>query len=222
MRTGAVTGAASRYLARPDSVVVGMIGTGVQGRTQLMALKEAVPSLKEARVYDRDRLRVEAFAKEMSLELDMSVVPVGSYREAVEECDIFVTAIVTNTPVVKKEWISPGSFYAHIGSYECEFDVVSYSDKVVVDSWDAVIHRDVSTISKMHAAGLFERDDLYAELGAIVNGKYPGRERPEEKIICAPIGFGLHDLVMGTRIYRKAKELGLGQTLLLYDQPVWS
>jgi N-[(2S)-2-amino-2-carboxyethyl]-L-glutamate dehydrogenase len=222
MRTGAVTGAAARHLARPDSRIAGLIGTGVQGHTQLMALKEALPALQEARVYDRDRERLEAFSQEMSAALNMSVVPVEGYREAVEGCDVFVTAIVTNDPVVKNEWVAAGSFYAHIGSHECEFDVVSHSDKVVVDSWDAVVHRDVSTISKMHSAGLFGRKDLYAELGQIENGAKSGRDNPQERILCAPIGFSLHDLVVGTRIYRKAVELGLGQSLDLYDKPVWA
>jgi ornithine cyclodeaminase len=222
MRTGAVTGAAARYLARPDSRVAGLIGAGVQGRTQLMALKEAVPSIREARVFDRDRPRLEAFGKEMTAELGIPVNPVNSCRESVEECDVFVTAIVTNSPVVKNEWVAPGSFYAHVGSYECEFDVVSNSDKVVVDTWDAVVHRDVTTISKMHTAGLFPKEKLHAELGEIVNGKKTGRERPEERILCAPIGFSLHDLVVGARIYRRARELNLGQKLALYDQPLWA
>ncbi len=222
MRTGAVTGAAAKYLARKDSRIVGLIGTGVQGRTQLMALKEALPSIEEARVFDLDRGRAEAFSLEMSTELNIRIIPVNSYRECVEGCDVFVTAIVTNTPVLKNEWVEPGTFYSHVGSYECEFAVVQNSDKVVVDSWDAVVHRDVSTISKMHTAGLFERDQLYAEFGEIENGKLPGRESENERIMFAPIGFSLHDLVIGARVYRKARELGLGKELTMYERPVWS
>ena len=56
----------------------------------------------------------------------------------------------------------------------------------------------------------------------LVNGKKPGRQRPEEKIMCVPIGFSLHDLVVGSRIYRRARELGMGKPLVLYDQPVWA
>ncbi len=221
MRTGAVTGVGARYLARADSTVVGLIGAGVQGRTQLIALKEVLPGLREARVFDRDRSRLEAFCTEMSSELGMSVCPVERYRSCVDGCDVFVTAIVTNTPVVKDEWVALGSFYAHVGSYECEFEVVHNSQKVVVDSWDAVVHRDVTTISKMHAAGLFSKDRLHAELGEIVNGKKPGRERTDERIVFAPIGFSLHDLVIGARIYGKARALGLGKELVLYEQPLW-
>lgn len=222
MRTGAVTGAAARYLARPDSRVAGLIGAGVQGRTQLMALKEALSSMREARVFDLDRPRLETFCREMTAVLGMCVTPVDSHRQCVEACDVFVTAIVASAPVVKNEWVAPGSFYSHVGSHECEFDVVSNSDKVVVDSWDAVVHRDVTTLSKMHAAGLFQKEQVHAELGEIVNGKKPGRESSEERTLFAPIGFSLHDLVMGARIYRKAKELGLGRELVLYDRPLWA
>lgn len=221
MRTGAVTGVGARYLARPDSRVAGVIGAGVQGRTQLMALKEAIPAICEARVFDRDWPRSEAFAREMTTQLGIPVKPVESYRACVEGCDVFVTAIVANSPVVKNDWIGPGTFYAHVGSYECEFDVIRSSDKVVVDSWDAVTHRDVTTISKMHAAGMFDRGQLYAELGEIVNDKKPGRESSRERIVFAPIGFCLHDLVLGARVYERAKALNLGNNLVMYDQPAW-
>ena len=221
MRTGAVTGLAARHLARPDSRVVGLIGAGVQGRTQLMALKEVLHSIEEVRVFDRDRERLEAFTSDMTGELGVPVNPVESYRECVKGCDVFVTAIVSSSPVVKNEWVAPGSFYAHIGSYECEFDVITSSDKVVVDSWDAVVHREVNSLSKAHAAGQFRKDQLHAELGAIVNGKRPGRETTAERTVCVPIGFSLHDLVVGARIYRKARELGLGKPLVFYDQPAW-
>lgn len=222
MRTGAVTGVGARYLARANSRVAGLIGAGVQGRTQLMALKQAIPSLREARVFDRDKPRRDSFSREMSEELEMTVNPVECYRECVEGCDVFVTAIVTNVPVVKNEWVSNGSFYAHVGSYECEFEVVSCSDKVVVDSWEAVAHRDVTTISKMLTTGVFSKEQLHAEMGEIVNGSRPGREKEDERIMFAPIGFCLHDLAVGSRIYKNARELKLGQELVMYDQPMWS
>jgi ornithine cyclodeaminase len=222
MRTGAVTGAGARHLARMDSKIVGLIGAGVQGRTQLMALKEAVPSIQEARVYDLDRERAEAFSKEMEKELGISVRAASGYQQCVEGADILVTAIVTNTPVLKNEWVGAGTFYAHVGSYECEFDVVSHSDKVVVDSWSAVVHRDVATLAKMHAVGKFDRSDLYAEIGEIENGKRKGRENSQERIMFAPIGFSLHDLIIGARVYREAEAKGLGKELVLYEQPVWA
>jgi 2,3-diaminopropionate biosynthesis protein SbnB len=221
VRTGAVSGAGAKYLANPDSRVIGLIGAGVQGHTQLLALKETVPKLSEVRVFDKDRQRLEHFSAEMSEMMGVPVRPVGSCRAAVEGADIFVTAIVTNTPVVENEWIAGGSLYVHVGSYECAFEVVQHSNKVVVDSWEAVVHRDVTTISKMHAAGLFAREQLHAEIGEIVNGKKRGRQSRSERIMFAPIGFSLHDLVIGARIYRKARQLGLGTEMVMYDEPVW-
>jgi len=221
MRTGAATGVGAKYLANRKSQVIGLIGAGVQGRTQLMALKEAVPGIREVKIFDKDRNRMKAYADEMGKELSLNIRPVESGRKCVEGSDIFVTAIVSNEPVVKDEWVKEGSFYAHVGSYECEFDVIAHSDKVVVDSWEAVVHRNISSISKMHAAGQFKRDQLYAEMGEIVNRKKPGRENDRERIMFGPIGLSLHDLAVGTRIYRKAKELHIGKELAMYEKPAW-
>lgn len=221
MRTGAVTGVGAKYLANPDSEVIGLIGAGVQGRAQLMALKETIPGIREVRIFDKDKKRTNDFASEMDEELSLNIKPVENARECVEGSDIFVTAVVSDEPIVKKEWVKDGSFYAHIGSYECEFDVINFSDKIIVDSWEAVIHRDVSSIAKMYAAGLLKEEHIYAEMGEIVNGKKPGRERKNERIIFGPIGLGLHDLAVGTRIYKKVKELKLGKEFALYEKSIW-
>jgi ornithine cyclodeaminase len=162
-----------------------------------------------------------SFCAEMTTILDLPVVPAGRGVEAIQSADVFVTAVVANTPVVKNEWVADGSLYIHVGSYECEFEVVEQSAKVIVDSWDAVVHRDVTTLSKMHAAGLFTREQLYAELGEIINGKKAGRESRSERIMFAPIGFSLHDLVIGARLYRQAKKLEIGTEVTLYQEPVW-
>ncbi|MGH9159307.1 MAG: hypothetical protein ACRD2X_04895 [Vicinamibacteraceae bacterium] len=88
LRTGAVTGSAARYLARPDSRVAGLIGAGVQGRTQLMPLKESLLSICEPRVFDLDGSRLATFCREMSAELGIRVTPVESHQQCVQACDV--------------------------------------------------------------------------------------------------------------------------------------
>jgi N-[(2S)-2-amino-2-carboxyethyl]-L-glutamate dehydrogenase len=222
MRTGAVSGMGAKYLANPASRVLGLIGAGVQGRTQLLALREALPNIREVRVFDKDAVRMEQFAVQMSETLGIDVRPAVNAQECVEGADVFVTAVVTNVPVVHDGWAKAGSLYVHIGSHECDFDVIAHAEKVVVDSWDAVVHRDATTISKMHAAGLFGRENLYAEIGEIINKKKCGRTEEHERIVFAPIGFSLHDLVMGARLYREARRQKLGTELTLYDEPVFA
>jgi len=221
MRTGAIAGVGAKYLANQDSEVIGLIGAGVIMRTVIMALKEVVKNIREVRLYDKNKERMDRFVSEMAGELSINLRAADSTQECVEGADIFVSAITSNTPVVKNEWVSNGSFYSHMGSYECEFDVISNSNKIVVDSWEAVINREVSTIGMMHEAGLLNREQIYAEMGEIVNGKKPGRERRDERIVFGPIGLVLYDLALGKRIYEKAKELKLGKELFLYKEAIW-
>jgi ornithine cyclodeaminase len=117
MRTGAVSGVGAKYLAREDATRAGLIGAGVQSRTQLMALKVARPSLRQAAVFDIRRDRSEAFAAEMGQKLGMEILVVESAEEAVRGSGILVTA-TTNIaePIVKHGWIDAGSYYAHVSS----------------------------------------------------------------------------------------------------------
>lgn len=217
MRTGAVTGVGAKYLARPDSQVAALIGAGVQARTQLEALCESVPGLREARAYDVRREAADAFAAEMKESLGMDVRAVDTPREAVEGADIIVTVTVADEPIVKDAWVKPGSLFAHVGSYQEEEEaVVEHSDMLVVDDWQAVLHRETPILAKMYLAGRLSESDLHGDIGEIILGRKPGRRSPTERIFFAPIGMGSEDVTVGSRIYRLAKEKGLGRRLPLF------
>lgn len=221
MRTGAVTGVAAKYLAREDVTKVGLIGAGVQCRTQLMAVQIARPSIRRAMVFDIRRQRAEAFAAEMSERLDLDVRVADSAEEVVRQAEVLVTATTTTQPIVRHGWLAPGSFYAHVSGYECEYDVIRHADKVLVDDWNQVKHRMYSTVAFMWRDGEFADDDLYAELGEVVSGQKPGRENDREVILFSPIGLGLHDIAVAHRLYKTALSKGLGQKLLLWERPLW-
>jgi 2,3-diaminopropionate biosynthesis protein SbnB len=222
IRTGAATGVAARYLARPDVVRVGLIGAGVQNRTQLMALKVARSEIDVAMVFDRRQRRAEDFAAEMSHKLEVQVEAAADAESVVRQSDVLVTATTTTQPIVHQDWLPPGSFYAHIAGYECEYDVIRNADKVVVDDWNQVKHRLYSTVALMWRDGEFSDDDLYADLGEIASGQRPGREADDEVIIFSPIGMGIEDIAVASRIYRVAEEAGIGQRVVLWQNPVWS
>jgi 2,3-diaminopropionate biosynthesis protein SbnB len=221
MRTGAATGVATKYLAREDVTRVGLIGAGVQCRTQLMAVQVARPAIQGATVFDIRRDRAEAFAAEMSQRLDLKVRVAGGAEEVVRESEVLVTATTTTQPIVRDGWLAPGSFYAHVSGYECEYDVIRHADKVLVDDWNQVKHRMYSTVAYMWRDGAFADDDLYAELGQVISGRKPGRENDREVILCSPIGLGLHDIAVACRLYETARRKGLGQKLTLWDSPLW-
>ena len=216
MRTGAVTGVGAKYLARPDSESVALIGAGVQARTQLEALKVALPGLKEARAFDIRPETAEAYAAEMSERLSMAVRAAASPEEAVRGADVIVTVTVADEPIVKDAWMKPGSYFAAVGSYqEEEFAVVENSDKVVVDALKHVLHRKTPVIALMIAQGLIEEDEIL-ELGAIICGEAPGRETPDERIFFSPIGMGTEDVCVCNHVYQLAAEKGVGTQLKLW------
>jgi len=217
MRTGAVTGVGAKYLARSDSEIVAMIGAGVQARTQLLALTHVLHQLKEVRVYDIRKEASEKYAKEMSEQTGLKIVPVDSPKDAVVGADIIVTVTVADEPIVKDKWVKKGSFFAHVGSYqEEEYEVVLHSDKIVVDDWHHVLHRETPVLAKMYKEGLITEDRIYADLGDIVIGKKKGREKPDERIFFAPIGMGSEDVALAYKIYKSAKEKKLGVMLSLF------
>lgn len=216
MRTGAVTGVGAKYLARPDSESVAMIGAGVQARTQLESLKVALPGLKEARAFDIRQETAQEYATEMSAKLMIDVRAVDSAESAVRGADIVVTVTVANEPIVKDAWMKPGSFFSAVGSYqEEEFAVIENSDRVVVDSIDAVLHRGTPVIALMAAQGTISEDEV-AELGAIVCGDAPGRATPDERIFFSPIGMATEDVCVCNNVYHLAQEKGIGTRLELF------
>lgn len=216
MRTGAVTGVGAKYMARPDSESVAMIGAGVQARTQLEALKVALPGLTEARVFDINRETAEAYSAEMGKLLSMDVRAVDSAELAVRDADVVVTVTVADEPIVKDAWMKPGSFFSAVGSYqEEEYAVVSNSDKVVVDGLGHVLHRETPIVALMVEQGMIEEDEII-ELSAIVGGEAPGRETPEERIFFSPIGMGTEDVCVCNNVYKLAVEKGVGTKLKLW------
>jgi ornithine cyclodeaminase len=223
MRTGAVSGVGAKYLAREDAARVGLIGAGVQCRTQLMAFQVARPGIQQAAVFDIRRDRSEAFASEMGERLGLDIRVAESAEEVSRQADILVTATTNVTrPIVHHGWLAPGSYYAHVSAYECEYDVLRHADKVLVDDWDLVKARMYSTVALMWRDGQFADDDLYAEFGEVVSGQKPGRESDRERIVFSPIGLALHDVAVAHRIYQTALSEGLGQRVTLWDSPLWS
>jgi ornithine cyclodeaminase len=223
MRTGAVTGVGAKYLARPDAQSVAMIGAGVQARTQLEALKIVLPELKEVRAFDIRHDTADAFASDMNRQFEgegFSVRAVKSPEEAVRKADIVVTVTVADEPIVKERWMKRGSFFAAVGSYqEEEFEVVTNSDKIVVDGIEHVLHRETPVIALMIEQGKIRREDIL-ELGAIVCGDQPGRTNPEERVFFSPIGMAIEDVCLCQKVYNLAQEKGIGNRLGLLGRDV--
>ena len=108
VRTGAVTGIAAKYLARRNTTSVGIIGTGVQSRTQLMALCSALPDIDEVKVFNRTPENAERFVDEMEELIGISITVVGDAESAVRGSDLALVATTAHEPLMRGEWLSPG------------------------------------------------------------------------------------------------------------------
>lgn len=222
MRTGAATGVAAKYLARKNSRVLTLVGAGTQNHTQLMAVCCAVPSVEEVRVADISSQRAETFASEAKNEVPNVKFSVFTDAcEASRGADIIVSATTSPTPIVSRKWIDDGAFIANVGNYEFEYDVVRAAGKIVTDDWQAVFHRGVQTLARMHLDGLLSGEDIYANIGEIVSGMKPGRESDDEIIFYNPVGMGTEDIIVAKEIYLRAKQLNKGTVLNLWTNPKW-
>src|SRR6185503_397625 len=114
-RTGAATALAARYLARPDSAVATICGCGVQGRIQLVALKHVLP-LERVYAFDIDEAAARAFARQMSAELEIPVLPAAMLHEAVRQSDVTVTCTTSRQPFLSSEDVPLGAFVAAVGA----------------------------------------------------------------------------------------------------------
>jgi ornithine cyclodeaminase len=221
MRTGAATGVATKYLSREKVTRVGLIGAGVQCRTQLMGVQVARPGIRQVKIFDISQDRSQAFAEEMEARLGLEIQVANSAEEVIRWAEILITATTTNHPIVKQGWLAPGTFYALVSGNECEYDVIRNVDKVYVDDWEYVKHRMASSLAHMWRDGELTDEDIFAELSQVVIGRKPGRENDDETILFNPVGLGLHDVSVGKRIYESALKADLGQRVILWEKPLW-
>jgi alanine dehydrogenase len=211
-RTGAAGGVAARYLARSDATRLGLIGAGAQARTQVAAILKVRP-IQEIVVYDRHLTCSRPFAEKAAARYGIAVRPTENPAEAVVDMDIVVTTTPSRTPVVKREWVSPGTHINAIGADAAgkqELDpAILTGGKVVVDDWAQASHS--GEINVALARNELTQGQIYGSLGEIVAGKKPGRVAPEEITVFDSTGLIIQDLALGQAVYQRARERGLGE-----------
>lgn len=221
MRTGAVTALGLKYLAPRESRKAGIVGAGVQARTQILALVTALPNLDEIAVFNRSPERAEAVAEECRKQWRAPVVPVSSVAAALHNADVVIPCTTTHQPFIRAEYIKPGALVVQLSHHECDFEVVAQCQKIVVDNWQVVTHRGTVTPAIMHAQGLLREDDIYGTLGELILGIKQGRENQSECILFVHQGMGVEDVALAWDLYRIACDRQLGQWLDLWKQPLW-
>jgi alanine dehydrogenase len=220
IRTGAASGVATRLLARPDAARIGIIGTGLQSRTQLEALS-LVRTITGVHAFSRNPEQRERFAKEMTAQLGLPVVAVATALEAVRGADIVVTSTTSTDPVLDGSWLAPGMHVNAIGAnfpqkHELDGAAIRRCDIIVADSREQ---------SKMESGDLIQmygddkrRWSSVTELAEIVAGKTPGRSNPEQITLFKSNGIAIEDIVVAGRIYELARERGMGRQVPLWEK----
>jgi alanine dehydrogenase len=190
VRTAAVSAVATEHLARSDASVLAIIGSGVQARSHLEALR-LVREFRDVRVWSPRR--AVAFAEEHGVRAAASV------EEAVRGADVVVTATTSPTPVLLGEWLSPGTHINAVGAPRPDWreldDEVLRRAKVYVDSREAAMKESGDVI----AAG-----EVFAEIGEVAAGTKPGRQSEEEVTLFKSLGLAVEDVATAELVHRKA------------------
>ncbi len=217
IRTAAASAVATRALARQEAGDLAILGTGVQARSHIEAMR-AVRTMRRVRVWSRNPENARRLAEEEGERLGLEIEAVSTARQAVEGADLICTVTAATTPVVLSEWIAPGAHINAVGACTPkarEIDgatmarVRLYTDRkesLLAEAGDFLLARAEGAIDDSHIQG---------ELGDVLEGKIPGRRSNDEVTLFKSLGIAVEDLAAGRHIYGKALGLGKGTTLTL-------
>jgi ornithine cyclodeaminase/alanine dehydrogenase len=211
MRTGAATAVAAKYLARPESESVGILGCGVQGRTNLEALKVLFPITRVV-AYDVLPDAAGKYAREMRERFGVDVTVAKQPRDAVDGLDLVVTAgPILRKPhaTIKAGWLKEGAFASLV-----DFD--SYWDGAAMKETSKFCTDDVPQLEHYRSIGYFQNiPPIYASVGELVAGKKRGRENARERTMTCNLGLAMDDMATAPIVYQRAVERGMGTWLPL-------
>lgn len=215
-KTGATAAVATKHMARKDAAIAALIGTGDQARTQLMGLMVVRPS-RELRVFSRSAEGREEFAAWARQSFPaLQVVAATSAEAALDGADIVVTVTSSKTPVIEAGWIAKGAHCNFIGAHYPEQrevdEAVLLRGRIVVDDFDQAFHEKGELIIPLKA-GAIGRDIVLGDIGSVIAGKLAPRATAQDITIFLSGGTSLEYMGACAMLARKAKAIGLGQTL---------
>jgi ornithine cyclodeaminase/alanine dehydrogenase-like protein (mu-crystallin family) len=209
IRTAAVSGVATRLLARDDASELAIVGAGVQARSHIDAMR-AVRRWTSIRVVSRTPEHARALAEETGAEA------VGSVEDAVRGADVVVTATNSSEPVLQHEWLKPG---AHVNAVGSSVKTARELDTATMAACSLFVDRRESTLNEAGdylvpaQEGAIGPDHIKAEIGEILIGAHPGRTAPDELTVFKSLGLAVEDLAAAEYVVRRAQETGTGTTV---------
>ena len=211
VRTAAVSAVTAKYCARRDSKVLGVVGAGVQGRQNLIALKMVLPGLSKVKIFDINRGTAIKYRDELVHQVGVEITVCENIESVAKGSDIIITATQRLAkPLIKDKWFGAGCLGMGLEASRAWYgDAILNADKFVTDDWEQTKH------FKSQGAFPDGLPKLYAELGEIVAGVKPGREGERERILAINIGLALNDIIVANHIYEMAKKKNTNTKLVL-------
>jgi alanine dehydrogenase len=216
MRTGAIGGIATKYLARKSSTSLGLVGAGTQARTQFSAISTILP-LEEVRIYDKFPNKVHTFIEYFQPLYDITFIPCDHLEDCVKDTDVISTITPVSTPIVMNNWISSGTHINAIGAdapgkEELDPKILQRA-KIVVDDYEQATHS--GEINVPLAQGYLTLDNIHGELSEVVAHKIVGRESSGEITVFDSTGLSLQDIATASVVFERAKQSNHGQWIQL-------
>ncbi len=218
MRTGAASGVATKYMARQNASSVGLLGTGWQAESQLLAVR-AVRPIRVIKAYSRHADGRKRFAEKMSGALGLAVTPVDTPEEAVRGHEIVITATSAREPVCRGAWLEAGTHVNAIGANflskrELDPEVLGRAAVVAIDSAEQGRLEAGDLVSAVERGALTW--ESLVELGRIVDGQMPGRRSEQEITVFKSLGIAVEDIATAMRVYELATSRGMGERIALW------
>lgn len=220
IRTGAVSGAATDILARKDSKVFALFGTGGQAESQLEAVLTVRP-IELVKVYDISNERAKDFAgrmqKEFGDKFKVKIIAADTSDEAIENADIITSVTTSRKPTFNGKLLKKGVHINGVGAYtpvmqEIDEYIITNAEKVYVDTRDGALNESGNFIIPINK-GIYSKERVQGELGEVILGRVSGRENDEETTVFITTGSGVLDVVTAQRIYENALKQGIGEVI---------
>ncbi|KAB2454297.1 ornithine cyclodeaminase family protein [Bacillus sp. CH126_4D] len=215
IRTGALSGVATKHLARHNAKTLCIIGTGEQAKGIAEAVF-AVRDIEKVILYNRTEEKAYAFAQYIQERFGKPTYVHTNANEAISEADIIVTTTNASTPVFSEK-LQKGVHVNAVGSFkpnmqELPSHAIAGASKVVVESKEAALE-ETGDLQVPIQEGLFKASDIHAELGQIISGEKAGRQNDEEITIFKSVGLAVVDIIVAKYLYEKAVESGVGNRI---------
>ncbi|WBO92325.1 ornithine cyclodeaminase family protein [Bacillus tropicus] len=215
IRTGALSGVATKHLARHNAKTLCIIGTGEQAKGIAEAIF-AVRDIEKVILYNRTEEKAYAFARYIQDKFNKPAYVHTDPNEAISEADIIVTTTNASTPVFS-EILQKGVYINAVGSFkpnmqELPSHAIANANKVVVESKEAALE-ETGDLQVPIQEGLFKASDIHAELGQIISGEKAGRESDEEITVFKSVGLAVVDIIVAKYLYERAVERGVGNRI---------